>query len=101
MVAAALPTRPAGAAGSTGSAAMMLPRPTPARTRPIPVAAYPADTPRWVTHDGRRLRVVGVQLRPPAGPYAARTARRLQVELADGSTLLLLYRPGGWYERED
>ena len=71
------------------------------RARPIPVAAYPAGVPRWVTYDGRRHRVVAVHDQPALDlrlDPVPRDARRVQVELADGCTLTLLHRHGGWYE---
>lgn len=72
------------------------------RARPIPVAAYPAGVPRWVTYGGRRQRVLTVHEQPrdprlPSVPYGAHA---MQVELADGHVLTLLHQRGGWYERE-
>jgi len=75
-------------------------RPVP-RTRPIPVAAYPAGVPRWVTFAGRRQRVVAVHQQPAlaAGPGSLPLgATRMEVELADGRVLTLVHERGGWYE---
>lgn len=72
------------------------------RARPLPVAAYPAGVPRWVTYDGRRQRVVAIvdqqPLDPALAPVPAGT-RRMQVELADGRVLTLLHSRAGWFER--
>ncbi len=68
--------------------------------RPIPVAAYPAGTPRWVTYEGRRRRVLAVEsVTPPPHPNraAAVGVRRLRVELAGGSVITLVHRTGAWY----
>lgn len=73
------------------------------RARPIPVAAYPAGTPRWVTYGGRRQRVVAVHEQPPLDPRLeplAAGARRLQVELASGVVLTLLHDRGAWYRSD-
>ncbi len=70
------------------------------RARPIPVAAYPAGTPRWVTYGGRRQRVVAVHEQPPLDPRLEPLpagARRLQVELAGGAVLTLIHARGAWY----
>lgn len=80
------------------------PSPPALRARPIPVAAYPAGTPRWVTYDGRRRRVVAVHDQPALDPRldpAPMGARRLQVELADGRVLTLLHDSGAWYDGKD
>jgi hypothetical protein len=72
-----------------------------ARTRPIPVAAYPAGVPRWVTFGGRRQRVVAVHQQPALAlhldplPFGA---VRMAVELADGRVLTLIHDRGAWYE---
>jgi hypothetical protein len=104
MVAAA-PPRP-----SAPSPAITLPLPLAApsrqdrlgalRARPIPVAAYPAGRPRWITYDGRRHRVVAVHDQPALDPALAPTpsgSRRIQVELGDGRLLTLLHDSGAWY----
>jgi hypothetical protein len=77
--------------------------PRPAlRARPIPVAAYPAGTPRWITYGGRRQRVVAIHEQQDATRLPAlRATRQLRVELADGRVLTLLHRSGGWYQRRD
>ena len=70
------------------------------RARPLPVAAYPADTPRWVTYGGRRQRVVAVHEQPPLDPRLEPLpagARRLQVELSSGTVLTLIHDRGAWY----
>jgi hypothetical protein len=70
------------------------------RARPIPVAAYPAGTPRWVTYGGRRQRVVAVHEQPPLDPRLEPLpagARRLQVELSSGTVLTLIHDRGAWY----
>jgi hypothetical protein len=76
-------------------------RPPAARARLIPVAAYPAGVPRWVTYEGRRHRVVAVHEQPALTaalpPGLPRRARPLRVELADGRTLTLLHDRGAWY----
>lgn len=77
-------------------------RPAPLRARPIPVAAYPAGMPRWVTYDGRRQRVLAVREQAPLDPRLTPVppgARRMQVELAGGRTLTLVHNRGGWFER--
>jgi hypothetical protein len=96
------------------AATVMLPPPAPIapsrpsmpalRARPIPVAAYPAGMPRWVTYDGRRRRVVAVHNQPALDPRldpAPSGARRLQVELTDGRVLTLLHDGGAWYDGKD
>jgi hypothetical protein len=78
------------------------PRSSVARARPIPVAAYPAGVPRWVTYDGRRHRVVAVYDQPALDQRlmaVPRGAVRMQVELADGRLLTLLHDRGGWFAR--
>lgn len=71
------------------------------RTRPIPVAAYPAGVPRWVTFGGRRQRVVAVHQQPALAlgfdslPIGATS---MEVELADGRILTLVHERGAWYE---
>lgn len=70
------------------------------RARLIPVAAYPAGVPRWVTYDGRRQRVVAVHQQPVIEPRAAGIppgAQRMQIELAGGDRLTLLHDRFGWY----
>ena len=97
MVTVAAPARPHPASAPT---APPLPGFTPPqvtrRARPIPVAAYPAGVPRWVTYDGRRRRVVAVHELPAPDPALPPTARRMQVELAGGHLLTLLHDRGGW-----
>jgi hypothetical protein len=71
-----------------------------AAARPIPVAAYPAGVPRWVTFGGRRQRVVAIHDQPALDASFAPVpfgARRMQVELADGRVLTLVHDGGGWY----
>ena len=78
------------------------PRPSALHARPIPVAAYPADTPRWITYDGRRHRVVAVYEQPSRDPrldFVPYGARRLEAELDDGRVLTLLHHGRSWYER--
>lgn len=73
--------------------------PSRLQARPIPVAAYPAGVPRWVTYDGRRSRVVAVNQQPVAlllPPGLSGGARRLEVELADGRSLTLVHSGTGW-----
>lgn len=73
------------------------------RARPIPVAAYPAGTPRWVTYGGRRQRVVAVHEQPPLDPRLEplpASTRRLQVELASGTVLTLIHDHGAWYRAQ-
>jgi hypothetical protein len=65
------------------------------------VAAYPAGTPRWVTFDGRRQRVVAVHQQPALAAGLDPTpfgAVRMAVELADGRILTLLHDRDAWYE---
>lgn len=72
------------------------------RARPIPVAAYPAGVPRWVTYDGRRRRVLAVHDQPGLDGVSlpvAGAARRVRVELAGGRELTLVQDSGAWYER--
>ena len=88
--------------GLEGPAAGHTPRAIPSRlqARPIPVAAYPAGVPRWVTYDGRRSRVVAVNQQPVAmllPPSLSGGARRLEVELADGRALTLVHSGAGWH----
>ncbi len=100
MTVAVVPARPA-----SGAPSLPLP-PAPRvrlRARPIPVAAYPAGTPRWVTYAGRRQRVVAVHEQPPLDPRLEPLpagVRRLQVELAGGAVLTLIHDRGGWYRHE-
>jgi hypothetical protein len=104
MVTAA-PPRPS---ESPSAATLPLPLAAPSRSdrlgalraRPIPVAAYPAGRPRWVTYDGRRHRVIAVHDQPALDPSLAPEpygSRRIQVELADGHLLTLLHDSGAWY----
>ena len=75
-------------------------RPAAVNARPIAVAAYPADVPRWVTYEGRRRRVVAIWNQPALSPEMTPVtpgARRLQVELSDGRLLTLLHHRGGWF----
>ena len=78
-------------------------RPAPAlRARPIPVAAYPAGVPRYVTFEGRRQRVLAVHEQPSSENLAAPLAgigRRIRVELAGGRELTLVQDRGAWFER--
>lgn len=74
----------------------------PMRTRPIPVAAYPAGTPRWVTYEGRRQRVLAVREQPafdPAWFPIGASGRRLRVQLAGGRELTLVQDDGAWFQR--
>lgn len=76
-------------------------RPT-RRARPIPVAAYPAGVPRWVTYGGRRQRVVAIHQQMALAPGLDAVppgAVRMEVELADGRVLTLIHDRGAWYER--
>ncbi len=76
-------------------------RPRVVTTRPVAVYA-PAGEPLWVTHDGRRQRVIAIEEQPqPAGeprlPLLPAESRRLLVRLAGGSALMLLHsRRGAW-----
>ncbi len=95
---------PVRAVADTPSPASVTFRGAAPRAHPIPVAAYPAGTPRWVTYDGRRLRVVAVHEPPAPDPRSMALTldgRRLHVELADGRLLTLLHRRGAWYERAE
>jgi hypothetical protein len=70
------------------------------KARPIPVAAWPAGVPRWVTYGGRRRRVVSINEQPPLDPRLAPSpagTRRIEVELAGGRVLTLLHDERGWY----
>ncbi len=72
--------------------------PAAVRARPIPVYAL-GGSPRWVTYEGRRQRVVAVQEQPAPLPLMRglpRDARRVQVRLASGSSLTLLHGRHGW-----
>lgn len=71
------------------------------RARPIPVAAYPAGVPRWVTFEGRRRRVVAVHEQPAFDPATfpiGASGRRVRVELSGGHQLTLVQDSGAWFE---
>lgn len=89
--------------GPPASRAVPPPYSRPLAARPIPVAAYPPGTPRWVTYGGRRQRVIAVHEASPvrvAGGLGPLGVRRLDVELGDGRMLTLVHEEGGWYERD-
>lgn len=96
MMAVAAPPRPT-------TIEHRLPRSAPAlRARPIPVAAYPAGVPRWVTFEGRRQRVLTVHEQPAFDTITTPlvgAARRVRVELAGGRALTLVQESGAWFER--